>query len=477
MGWLTGWLYRKSHTVNGSTASSVTDYQVRITVYYGSGTDSGDNVYLNGKCRTDFGDVRFTDSDGTTLLSYWIESYTASSVAYFWVKIPSIPQNGSSTIYIYYGNSSATTTSDGNTTFLFFDHFDTLDTTKWTTYGSPSVSNSILTVLATNNAYVWSNTSFTPPFAVRCKWRNSVSNTDGVGLQLDNGNETWDSPDFSCTAGWNNQTQFTIDGLGGSRAGIGLALDTNFHVWDVKVKSGTVSTLTDGAYPMSRTGSTASAYNLWLKAWVYSLSGAKGEFDWVLVRKYVDPEPTNGVWGTEEVPTTISYYDELNNGVNFDDASVSTIFYSLQNNGLDYDDANVQLSILEYYETFNNGLNYDDVDVTLSAVGAYYDVLNNGVNFDDSSVSLTVSGAYYDELNNGVNFDDASVTLSAVGAYYDELNNGVNFDDASISVVTVPRPYVPPLVIEQYKPILIEIMLLSMVVSMFKALKDKIRRM
>jgi intein/homing endonuclease len=41
-----------------------TNYQVRIVAHYGSGVDSGPDVYLNGKCRTDFGDIRFTRSDG-----------------------------------------------------------------------------------------------------------------------------------------------------------------------------------------------------------------------------------------------------------------------------------------------------------------------------------------------------------------------------------------------------------------------------
>jgi hypothetical protein len=294
------WKYRKSHVINSASGAG-TNYQIRITAHYGSGTDSGEHVYLNGKCRTDFGDVRFTRSDGVTELSYWIEEKVDGNYATIWVKVADDLSTNPVTIYLYYGNPSATTTSNGADTFLFFDHFDTLDTTKWTTYGGPSVSNSILTVLASSGAYVWSNQSFAPPFAVRSRWRNSVSNTDGVALQLDNGNKAWDSSlDFSCTAGWYNQTQFTIDGLGALREGIGLALDANFHIWDVKVKSGNVSTLTDGGYAKSRSGTTASAYNLWLRAWVFNLSGAIGEFDWVLVRKFVDPEPSHGAWGSEE---------------------------------------------------------------------------------------------------------------------------------------------------------------------------------
>jgi len=134
VGWLTGWQYRKSHTIIGSTAGAVTDYQVKITVHYGPGTDSGADVYLDGKCQPDFDDIRFTASDGKTLLSYWIEEKVDGSYAVVWVKIPSIPASpGNTTIYIYYGNPTAISESDGDSTFIFFDDFETGSLTKWST--------------------------------------------------------------------------------------------------------------------------------------------------------------------------------------------------------------------------------------------------------------------------------------------------------------------------------------------------------
>jgi|GEM_PF-5110522 len=90
-GWLTGWKYRKSHEIIGSSAGAVSDYQIKIKVHYGSGTDSGEDVYLNGKCRNDFGDIRFTDSDGETELPYWMEKKVDGDYAIFWVKVPYIP--------------------------------------------------------------------------------------------------------------------------------------------------------------------------------------------------------------------------------------------------------------------------------------------------------------------------------------------------------------------------------------------------
>ena len=71
--------------------------------------------------KTDGSDVRFTHSDGTTVLKYWVESWSsASQLAYVWVRVPSLV-NGDTTIYLYYGNAGATSASDGTATFDFFD--------------------------------------------------------------------------------------------------------------------------------------------------------------------------------------------------------------------------------------------------------------------------------------------------------------------------------------------------------------------
>ena len=92
---------------------------MKLTVHYGSGSDSGADVFCNDHCKQDFSDLRFTDSDGFTLLNYWIESYTASNNAVVWVKFDSIG-TGATTFFMYYGNSGAASASSGGNTFLFF---------------------------------------------------------------------------------------------------------------------------------------------------------------------------------------------------------------------------------------------------------------------------------------------------------------------------------------------------------------------
>jgi hypothetical protein len=122
--WLTNWRYRKSHVINAQ-AGAGTNYQIPIKTYFTSGTDGIETVnylvmgkvYLNSHSKTDFGDVRFTSSDGSTLLDYWMETKSDSNYAIFWVEV-SEDLGSVRTIYIYYGNPTATSLSSISATFI-----------------------------------------------------------------------------------------------------------------------------------------------------------------------------------------------------------------------------------------------------------------------------------------------------------------------------------------------------------------------
>ena len=107
--------YKRPITINNTqNSNSLTDYQILITV-------DTTSLISAGKMRSDCGDIRFMDSDGTTQLNYWIGSGCDSSSTRIWVKVPSIPASSTKTIYMYYGNSSATSLSNGENTFLAFN--------------------------------------------------------------------------------------------------------------------------------------------------------------------------------------------------------------------------------------------------------------------------------------------------------------------------------------------------------------------
>jgi hypothetical protein len=125
-GWYnSSWGCRAPVTINNS-GSSLTNYQVRVAVNY------------DADMRPDFDDIRFTDSDGSTELAYWRESYITATSATFWVKVSSVP-SGAQIIYMYYGNAGAGTASNGDATFEFFDDFEDGSISDWSQYGSGTV--------------------------------------------------------------------------------------------------------------------------------------------------------------------------------------------------------------------------------------------------------------------------------------------------------------------------------------------------
>lgn len=116
----TSWDYRKAHVIEGSTYGALTNYQLRFEVHRSPGIDSGATVYCSYNCIMTFQDLRFTESDGVTLCSYWIEEIITSPerIAYVWVKIPFIPAYpGNTSIFLYYGYSHALSISDIDATF------------------------------------------------------------------------------------------------------------------------------------------------------------------------------------------------------------------------------------------------------------------------------------------------------------------------------------------------------------------------
>ena len=115
------WDYRKRLTINGTTDGVQTNYQMKLTVYKSAGSDSGGTVYLGTNVKDDFSDLRFTKSDGTTPLDYWIASYTSGTSAVVWIECDSIPASPSTaTFYMYYGNAAATAGSSASATLLTY---------------------------------------------------------------------------------------------------------------------------------------------------------------------------------------------------------------------------------------------------------------------------------------------------------------------------------------------------------------------
>lgn len=115
---LTGWSYRKEFSLSRASGA-VTNYQMKLLVGESSGA-TGEDVDCGGHCLSNFNDLRFTKSDGVTLLDYWIESITGTTpnqLATVWIEFDSIGTDATE-FYMYYGNSGAAAASSGANTFI-----------------------------------------------------------------------------------------------------------------------------------------------------------------------------------------------------------------------------------------------------------------------------------------------------------------------------------------------------------------------
>jgi len=434
LGWLSGWSYRKSHKITGSTAGAVSNYQIPLTVHYGSGSDSGGDVYLNGKCRSDFGDIRFTDSDGVTLLPYWVEDKVDSNYAKVWVKVPSIPASPSqATIYIYYGNSSATSASSGVDTFVLFDDFDTLDTSKWDVNtlngGSVSVSGGALVLTAGSTTHSGAgvtskNALPSGDYALEASLKRVAGHQNGepglfVGLTNKYARDTtyygfWycvTDFNYNCCAG----SLFTSSGLGYrlrvsyydkyNYGSISLEDYINKLVrLTVKVKNSAkqiearfIYGSTDTSLTSDVGSSAISSIYVQIHYGEYGQSGYSSYCYWLAVRSLVDPEPVNDVWGAEESPVVYT-------PINVDDK------------GLDYDDKAISLSAFTSLNVDDKGLNYDDKPITLSAY-TYLNVDEFGLDYGDAVISLTPPTLNIDAF--GLSYVDKTIAVKPVAAAFD----------------------------------------------------------
>ncbi|BCX13799.1 MAG: hypothetical protein KatS3mg085_331 [Candidatus Dojkabacteria bacterium] len=122
------WSYRIPITIDNPNTYALTDHQIKITLDTSS-------LIASGKLQPDCRDIRFTNIIGNVVFPYWISEGSNecnSTTTNIWIKVDNL-NIGSNLIYMYYGNPSATSFSNGEDTFLFFDDFNDgiLDPNKW----------------------------------------------------------------------------------------------------------------------------------------------------------------------------------------------------------------------------------------------------------------------------------------------------------------------------------------------------------
>ncbi len=231
------WLYRKPITIdNTGNANDLTNYQVKITL-------SSSNFDFS-KAQSNGEDLRFTNSNGTTLFDYWIESYDNSGqTAIAWVEISSISASSTKTIYIYYGNSSASSASNGDNTFVFFDDFSSdgeLSAAQWDDHAeSPVFAHALGSVVKDGDTYyLYYDTVYGGTSIAMATSTDGINFTDATShnpiLSVGEAGE-WDDHHIGLPYVWKEDTTFYMayrgdDGVGNDREG-GLAYSSDGYSW------------------------------------------------------------------------------------------------------------------------------------------------------------------------------------------------------------------------------------------------------
>jgi hypothetical protein len=146
----TSWQYRKQLIFNNADqAENLSNFPVMIKLTSG-------NFNFN-EAQSSGADLRFTDSDGTTQLSYEIESYNPTTqTATVWVNVPQIDASSSTDhVYLYYGNPSATDGQNANNTWNsnYKGVWHLNDNTSNTTVTDSSGNNHNFTASQNTNKY------------------------------------------------------------------------------------------------------------------------------------------------------------------------------------------------------------------------------------------------------------------------------------------------------------------------------------
>lgn len=302
----TGYAYMRPIVINNPNATAIPDLQMEFDL-------ATDALVSAGKMQADGDDIAFMDS--CSELFYWIEdSSFNTTITTFWVKIPSVPP-GTHTIYMYYGDPSASANPkrNGDSTFVFFDDFNTgvsPNLAKWNL-----VSNNGNDVHTLTPAGFYVPTANTSNLAIGLAHPMTAGNYEvGTKFHLD----ILTSPiiDFDPDVGWfqatvlnvnrvatwYNDDEFPRDYTTANGAGtVYTNSNQTIHgIWSyprIRTIGNQVTTRRYSHFPVafnmpgpSQNFTTANAANLYVGSTAYQ--GVQGMFDFIFVRNAVANEPT-----------------------------------------------------------------------------------------------------------------------------------------------------------------------------------------
>jgi len=444
--WDAGWSKKKAINVSENSNIAQTGYSVRLNVTYDS------------DMQADFDDLRFTNGTETAEIGYFIENYTISSSAIVWINT-SLTANINNTIYMYYGNAGASTTSNGDKAFLFYDNFNdpnnAVNTTKWSIITNAACAGSRINVSGGNLKMLTAN-NFTGNLSMI------------VGMEEVGGSNSWMSATFhSDTAtGSVDLKGFSSYSANGNENKLkvlnstetGAEKDYAYYKYLLNYKRARVTKWGNNGsiYATNITGdwyeldnfqnSTIKVFN------TYDTGGIKFEagnnvnnmYDYIYLMQYAYPEPTI-IYGAEEIAamtitpiliSPINYYNTTATSIKFE-SNATTV------NG-NFTNATIYLfnatGIIKTNFTAIAG-SPDIIDVNLTFSDISNGIYDWTINYCAINASSTICG--YAATNRTITIDNISPAITflypnASLVYLSSdanLNSSLNF---SISDLMIP---------------------------------------
>lgn len=331
--WNDSWQYRQKIQLTNSTGADLTDFQVSTVV------DTAALITAGKMITTTCADMRFTDSKGQPL-DYWIEENNPgcnSATTKVWLKAPKVYSGTNATsIYMYYGNPSATATQSGDKTFEFFDDFNgsSINTAKWTINDSTGWSVSGGALNGTNTTgRISTIKTFSAPFKAETRYQETsgasngvenlgtyVSSSDAFGGFLMHYRSAFTTEGFT-----RNDSSYIAFNASGDYLGYHLQ-----KIWADSSNNAYAGYYKGSASAQANYTNTISNEPIVLgKRYDNNFSGQSydANWDWLMVRKYASADPTTSASAEEIGPGPIAYWK-------FDEGQGSTAYNSTSQTGI-----------------------------------------------------------------------------------------------------------------------------------------------
>jgi len=297
------WLYKRPITFTNDSGSELSNFQVLITLT----TSNFDYSH----CKEDGSDIRFINASEDTKLPYWIEEWNYNGDSKIWVKVDSIPTGSNVCLYLYYGNDSAISESNGSRVFELFDDFENLNIWNGIFITSDSYAkaeNGYLKLYSKEGTAVIDSPVTLENVIIDAKVLVQ-DNSYGFILQMSQGEYTNGYAKNGYMAAWNWFGWVEGLTLFQDEEGTTLASTTEgglsngeTYILSLLFASPTLKMLNDGTEILSASDSTFSS----LSALALRANRSEYWIDWIRVRKYVSSEPTYEI-GSEAKRPVLSH--------------------------------------------------------------------------------------------------------------------------------------------------------------------------